>query len=143
MTVSDVKQWLKSYKHIQREIRDIELRITQLRLKYAAPSAISYSDMPKAHNNTDLSDYMTKLEEYEQLLISKHTHCLGLSVQYIQACDMLTFEEAHVIKRRYLDGASWVQIASEIPCAERTVYYIHGRALNHLVNVCSSLQIIL
>lgn len=140
-TVGDVKQWLKSYKSVQREINDIELRITQLRLKYGAPSAIQYSDMPKAHNNTDLSDFMVRLEELEQLLIDKHTYCIGKSVEYLQAGELLPCEEAHVIKRRYIDGASWIQISSEIPCSERTVYYIHGRALKHLVNVCSSLHI--
>lgn len=141
MTVREVKFWLQQYRHIQREIRDIELRITQLRLKYGAPSAINYSDMPKGNGNTDLSDYMSKLEEYEQLLISRHTACLGLSVQYMQAMEYLESDEAHVIKRRYMDSASWIQIAGEIPCAERTVYYIHGRALHKLADkVCSSLQ---
>ena len=140
MTISDVKFWLKQYGRIQREINDIENRITELRLKHSAPSAINYSDMPKAHGNVDLSDYIAKLEEYEQKLINRHTACLGLSVQYIEACDRLDRDEAHVIKRRYLDGASWDVIANEIPCSQRTVFYIHGRALLNLSKVCSSLQ---
>lgn len=137
MTFRECRDWLYQYRDIQREIKDVELRITQLRLKYAAPSAISYSDMPKAHGNIDLSDYMAKLEQYEQMLIDKHTECLGLSVQYLQAFDYLDREEAHVLKRLYMDGAKVIKIANEIPCAERTVYYIRRKAIKKL---CSKLQ---
>lgn len=135
MTIREVIVWLKQYRHIQREIRDIELRITKLRLQYAAPSAISYSDMPKAHDSEhDLSDYYAKLEEYESLLIERHTECLGLSVQYIQACECLDREEAHVIKRAYMDGAKWLQIAHEIPCSESTVYRLRKQAIRKLAD---------
>lgn len=141
MTVREVIIWLKQYKHIQREIKDIEIRITQLRLKYAAPSAISYSDMPKAHNTEhDLSDYVSKLEEYEQLLIKKHTDCLGLSVQYIKAFDSLDREEAYVLKRMYMDNAKAEMIAKEIYCSERTAWNLRRKALRKLTNVCSKLQ---
>ncbi len=58
------KEYLLQYQHIQREIEDIDRRMAQVRLKYAAPSAINYSDMPKAHNsNHDLSDYVAKMDE--------------------------------------------------------------------------------
>lgn len=135
MTIREVIVWLKQYKHIQREIRDIEIRITQLRLKYAAPSAISYSDMPKVHDsNHDLSEYYAKLEEYESLLIARHTACLGLSVQYINACECLDREEAHVIKRAYLDGAKYRQIAKEIYCSDSTVYRLRNQAIRKLAD---------
>ena len=143
MTISEVKFWLRQYRSIQLEIKDIELRITQLRLKYGAPSAINYSDMPKAAGSVDLSDFISKLEEYEQKLIDRHTACLGLSVQYIQAFEHLDREEAHVLKRMYMDGAKAPQIAEEIPCSERTVYYIYRKAVRKLAdmkNVCSPLQ---
>ena len=142
MTIKETIHWLNQYKHIQREIRDIELRITQLRLKHAAPSAISYSDMPKAHNNHDLSDYIARLEEYEHMLIDKHTACLALSVQYMMALDHLDREEAHIIKRYYMDGAKMIRIADEIPCSERTAYYLKRSAVRKLasLNVCRPLQ---
>ena len=132
-TIKEVVFWLNQYKHIQRDIKDIELRITQLRIKYGTPSAISYSDMPKAHNgNRDLSEYATRLEELERELIDRHTAALGLSVQYLQALDHLDREEAYIIRRRYMDGAYMVTIADEIPCSERTVYYYYRRALRKL-----------
>lgn len=136
MTIKEVVFWLSQYKHIQRDINDIELRITQLRLKYAAPSAISYSDMPKAHNsNHDLSEYAERLEELEQLLIDRHTACLGLSVQYIQALDHLDRDEAYVIRRRYLDGEKWQKIFAEIPCSDATGYRLRKSALRKLAEL--------
>ena len=135
-TIKEVVFWLNQYKHIQRDIKDIELRITQLRIKYGTPSAISYSDMPKAHNgNRDLSEYATRLEELERELIDRHTAALGLSVQYLQALDHLDREEAYIIRRRYMDGAYMVTIADEIPCSERTVYYYYRRALRKLATL--------
>ena len=142
-TIKEVVFWLNQYKHIQRDIKDIELRITQLRLKYGTPSAISYSDMPKAHNgNRDLSEYAERLEELERELIDRHTAALGLSVQYLQALDHLDREEAYIIRRRYMDGAYMETIADEIPCSPRTAYYYRHKALRTLadLNVCRPLQ---
>ena len=142
-TIKEVVIWLNQYKHIQRDIKDIELRITQLRLKYGTPSAISYSDMPKAHNgNRDLSEYAERLEELERELIDRHTAALGLSVQYLQALDHLDREEAYIIRRRYMDGAYMETIADEIPCSPRTAYYYRRKALRALadLNVCRPLQ---
>jgi DNA-directed RNA polymerase sigma subunit (sigma70/sigma32) len=136
MTVKEVVIWLNQYKHIQRDIQDIEMRITQLRLKYAAPSAISYSDMPKAHDsNHDLSEYAEKLEELEQMLIARHTKALGLSVQYIEALDHLSREEAYVIRRRYMDGAMMETIANEMSYSIRSAYYYKRKALRKLANI--------
>lgn len=141
MTVKEIKAWLKRYQQLQQEIQDIELRLTRLRLQYGTPSAINYSDMPKGNNPKDLSDYYSALEEYETLLISKHTEKLGVTVQIFQEVEKLEdHEERHVLKRRYLDNAGWREIAAEVPCSERTVFYIHGRALAHLAEVCSPLQ---
>lgn len=136
MTIKETKAWLQRYKHLQTEIRDIELRLTQLRLQYGAPSAINYSDMPKAHNPRDLSDFYVRLEQFEDLLIEKHTAAIGVTVQIYQAIDKLDdAEERRVLRRKYLDNARWQDIAEEIPCSERTVFYIHGRALAHLAEI--------
>ena len=65
------KEMLMRYQKAKREAKDIEIRLTELRLKYAYPSAIKYSDMPTAHDsNHDLSDYASKLDELEQMLIN-------------------------------------------------------------------------
>lgn len=42
------------------------------------------------------------------------------------------YEQRFVIKQRYIYGESWESIANEANMSKRTVYYVHGRALNEL-----------
>ena len=47
-------------------------------------------------------------------------------------------DERRVLMLRYLDGKTWIAIAHAIPCSERAVYYLHGRALKHLDEILQS-----
>ena len=127
------KEYLLQYKHIQREIEDIDRRMAQIRLKYAAPSAINYSDMPKAHNsNHDLSDYVAKMDELTDYMISKYTRLRGIEVDiYMRVDRMENQQERECLRFRYIDGMTWTQVADALCKTERNVYFIHGRALRH------------
>lgn len=127
------KEYLLQYKHIQREIEDIDRRMAQIRLKYAAPSAINYSDMPKAHNSEhDLSDYIVKMDELTDYMISKYTRLRGIEVDiYLRVDRMENQQERECLRFRYIDGMTWTQVADALCTTERNVYFIHGRALRH------------
>ena len=127
------KEYLLQYQHIQREIEDIDRRMAQVRLKYAAPSAINYSDMPKAHNsNHDLSDYVAKMDELTDYMISKYTRLRGIEIDiYMRVDRMENQQERELLRYRYIDGMTWTQVADAMPTTERNVYFIHGRALQH------------
>ena len=127
------KEYLLQYQHIQREIEDIDRRMAQVRLKYAAPSAINYSDMPKAHNsNHDLSDYVAKIDEVTDYMISKYTRLRGIEIDiYMRVDRMENQQERELLRHRYIDGMTWTQIADAMLTTERNVYFIHGRALQH------------
>lgn len=127
------KEYLLQYQHIQREIEDIDRRMAQVRLKYAAPSAINYSDMPKAHNsNHDLSDYVAKMDELTDYMISKYTRLRGIEIDiYMRVDRMENQQERELLRHRYIDGMTWTQIADAMLTTERNVYFIHGRALQH------------
>lgn len=131
--MTTVKGWLCRYREAWEEAEDIEQRITQTRLKYSRPSAISYSDMPKAHNQTDLSDYAVEMERYENMLIEKYKQCIGIEVEIYQMIDKVSaINERKVLRGLYIDGKKWQDIADDVPCVLRNVYRIHGRALQHL-----------
>ena len=132
LTEPTPKEYLTRYRDAVREAREIELKITQLRLRYGAPGAINYSDMPKAHNNRDLSDYMAKLDSLTDLLLAKYEKCLdrldaGASTQI----------EREVLRHRYTDItdqgrlASWESVADAVGYSRRTVERVHGSALQH------------
>ena len=128
-----VKEWLNRYQNAWKEAEDVEQRLTHIRLKYARPSAIVYSDMPKAHNQTDLSDYAAKVDKYENILIAKYQRCIGIEVEIYQKIDKIKdADERKVLRSKYIDDRKWKEIADSIPCVLRNVHRIHGRALQHM-----------
>ena len=131
------KEWLMRYSDAWREAEDVELRLTQIRLRYRTPSAIEYSDMPKAHKQTDLSDYMSMVERYEKILIEKYEKCIWIEIQIYQAIDRLEDESERILLRyRYIDRLRREEIAEKMHCVQRTVFRIHGRALLHIKPFC-------
>lgn len=132
------KEYLLRYKWARREAADMELRITQLRLRYGAPSAINYSDMPKAHNNSDLSDYAVELEQLTDYLIEKYQRCIGIEVDVYKRVDSMSDQlEREVLRLRYIDITpqgrllDWKSIAARMHYDVSTVVRIHGQALKH------------
>ena len=127
------KEYLLRYRAVKREIEDIDMRMAKLRLKYAAPSAIDYSDMPKAHSTEhDLSDYMAKMDELTDYLISKYTRLRGVEVDIYKRLDRMTDQtERDILRSRYIDGMSWEKIAAKLNYSVRNVTRLHGPALQH------------
>ena len=139
MNISMAISYLERYKYAKREAEDLEERISNLRSKYGSAAAIRYSDMPKAHNNSDLSDFMAKLEEYESKLFIKYEKLLGIEVDIYMTLDRLQDDdERFVLRAYYIDGLQWDQIALKVPCAERTVYDIRMRGLKSLAKILQS-----
>lgn len=133
------KEYLLTYRDSYREAQAIELKITQVRLKYALPSGIEYSDMPKAHNTErDLSDYMAKVEDLTRRLYKQYTKCVGRDIDIMQRLERMDIElEREVLTLRYTHLTdtgrlmSWEDIADQMHYTVKTVTRIHGRALQH------------
>lgn len=127
------KEYLQRYRNAYREAKDTEVRMAQIRLKYSAPSAIEYSDMPKAHNSEhDLSDYIVKMDALTDHLISKYTRCMAIEADILERLDrMQTQSEREVLRLRYIDGYKWEAIADRMDTVVRNIYFIHGRALRN------------
>lgn len=133
------KEYLRRATKIKKEIDEIEQRIKEVRASYMAPRAIQYNDMPKAHNNTDLSDYYARVEVYVNMLLDREKELIGLNASIMMMVDRIADpDERRVLMLRYVDGKSWVEISMTIPCSERSVYYLHGRALGSLDKILQS-----
>ena len=79
------KEMLMRYLYAVREAKEMELQIAKLRLKYAAPSAIKYSDMPTSHDaNHDLSDYAARLDELTDMLVKRYSKCIGIEIDIVK-----------------------------------------------------------
>lgn len=140
------REYLTRYRNAVRESKEIELEITRLRMQYRAPSAINYSDMPKAHNSErDMSDYMVKLEELTEKLYARYEKCLGIMIDIEMRLDrMENQEEREIIRHRYTDItdkgklSSWQSVADSVCYSVRYVKSKHGSALQHfpMDNLC-------
>jgi len=136
------KEFLRRTTKIRKEIDELENRIKEVRASYMAPRAIQYDDMPKAHNTSDLSDYYARVEVYVDMLLDRERELIGVHADIMLTVDRLEDpDERRVLMLRYIDCKSWVAIANAIPCSERAVYYLHGRALRHLEEILQSIAV--
>ena len=136
------REFLRRTIKIKKEIDELENRIKEVRASYMAPRAIQYDDMPKAHRPTDLSDYYARVEIYVNMLLEKEKELIGTHADIVMTVDRIEDpDERRVLMLRYIDGKSWIDIAHAIPCSERAVYYIHGRALRHLEEILQSIAV--
>ena len=136
------REFLRRTIKIKKEIDELENRIKEVRASYMAPRAIQYDDMPKAHRPTDLSDYYARVEIYVNTLLEKEKELIGTHADIVMTVDRIEDpDERRVLMLRYIDGKSWIAIAHAIPCSERAVYYIHGRALRHLEEILQSIAV--
>ena len=134
------KEFLRRAIKIRKEIDEIEQRIKEVRASYMAPRAIQYNDMPKAHNTSDLSDYYARVEIYVDMLLDRERELIGVNADIMLTVDRLEDpDERRVLMLRYIDRKPWIAIANAIPCSERAVYYLHGRALRHLDEILQSI----
>ena len=127
------KEYLLEYRKARRRADRINEQIEELRVKYALPSAIRYSDMPKAKNSEhDLSDYMVRLDELTGYLVTAYCKCIGIEGDILKRLDMMESEaERDLLRMRYIDGMSWKRIITALSYSDRHVYRLHGDALNH------------
>ena len=136
------KEFLRRTTKIRKEIDEIEQRIKEVRASYMAPRAIQYDDMPKAHRPTDLSDYYARVEIFVDMLLEKEKELIGVHADIVMTVDRLEDpDERRVLMLRYIDRKTWLEISRAIPCSERAVYYLHGRALRHLDEILQSIAV--
>ena len=134
------KEFLRRTTKIRKEIDELENRIKETRASYMAPRAIQYDDMPKAHRPTDLSDYYAHVEIFIDMLLAKEKELIGVHADIMLTVDRIADpDERRVLMLRYVDQKQWIEIARAIPCSERAVYYLHGRALKSLEQILQSI----
>ena len=134
------KEFLRRTIKIRKEIDEIEQRIKEVRASYMAPRAIQYNDMPKAHNTSDLSDYYARVEIYVDMLLDRERELIGVNADIMMTVDRIADpDERRVLMLRSIDQKPWKDIAKAIPCSERAVYYLLGRALKSLNEILQSI----
>jgi DNA-directed RNA polymerase specialized sigma subunit len=125
------KEYLQSYKKFKQKAKRLEEQLAELRLGEMMPSLVT-SDMPSAHNQRDLSDYMVKYDKLYSQIIKARKDTIERFTEVQQQIELLLDEnEKTVLTLRYLRSYGWERICVEMNYSWRQVHYIHSRALEH------------
>ena len=126
------KEYLRGYQKAKKRERLILEQIQQLRMDKMFP-CLQYDGMPHAHNNSDLSAYMEKLDELLEKLGKEKLESVRKYTEIQERIKASTEgDEKETLERHYLMGQTWDKIGEEMGYSRRAVLYIHGRALKKI-----------
>lgn len=132
MTTEEKKQFLRAYRTHERNIKRIQDEIDEVRELQQSVSAMQSDGMPHAHNVSDLSDYMVKLEKHITFLNREKKAKVEAYKRIVPCIEAMEDEtEKDVLFFRYIKGYRWEKIADVMMYSMRQVHNIHGRALNN------------
>ena len=131
------------------QARDAKRRIALLTARREKYEARATSGVARYHAGpggstrrvSSVEKYALKLVDLTRELdaeIAHYTEVRCEIINVIRAVD--DFDERQVLTLRYLDGWSWRRIIDAMSYSERSVFYIHGRALQKIHVPKKSLQ---
>lgn len=128
------KEYLNEYKKIYYKLRSLDDQKRSLIETMEAAKAIEYSDMPKGSKQSDLSDYIVKLDHIYTEIGDKQIELLHKRAE-IEAliAELPDGIESSVLHKRYIEFKKWEQICVDIDFEWRQTHRIHSKALRHLV----------
>lgn len=132
MTIKEKKIYLQGYKKAVLSQQQIEDEIRELQ-QIIVP-ALKMDGMPHAFgSSSDLSDYWEKIDELMATLKKRIEKRMQIRRDIIQTIERLDDEtEKLILKCRYIHFSTWEETADKSFVSLRTVYRLHGQALQHL-----------
>lgn len=126
------KEFLRSYcKSLRREER-IEEDIQELRMNKMFPSVVN-DGMPRGSEQSDLSNYIVKLDEMIEELKNERLERAKLRQRIERNIRALNNEdEQEVLRFRYIKGLKWEEVAVEMGYSWKQIHRIHSSALHNL-----------
>lgn len=125
------KEYLQSYKKYKQKAKRLEEQLEELRLGKMFPSLV-VSDMPGAHDQKDLSDYMVQYDRITTNIIKARKDAIEIYEEVRAQIEELEDEnEKTVLTLRYLKNWNWEKICVEVKYSWKQVHRIHSRALQN------------
>lgn len=126
------KEYLRSYQKAVRREREILDEIQQLRMDKMFPSVVN-DGMPKGIQQSDLSEYVVKLDNLIEKLKQERFEKIKLMDDILYSISLLEDEdEKSVLRMRYIKGVQWEDICVAIKYSWRQTHRIHSNALKNL-----------
>ena len=89
--------------------------------------------MPRNKGVHGLEMQVALIEKYRKRAEKERDRALKILDEVETLIDSLDDEDQrNVLRKRYIDGMEWAEVAIYVNMSERTVFYVHGRALNEL-----------
>lgn len=127
------KEYLNRYRQAVRKYNSLQEQEKQLRSQMDGPKAIEYTDMPKAHKQTDLSDYIVRLERILTRIANEKNEMQKIQLEIEEKIiDVMDGEQSRILYLRYIQFMKWEDICVEMGYSWRQVHNIHSKALNDL-----------
>lgn len=153
--MNDAKQWLCRYRAAAAEWDALISRIAALKVKASAPAPSALDGMPRAPSRAGdrIGLALARIDELEQEATAVRDRCKGLYAEITAAAEVFKVaggtgwaDRKAVIQMRYLDLASWPEIAKMLFGARgdfddrfesylRRVHRLHVGALIELAEI--------
>ena len=125
------KEYLNQYRNIKKKIKNLEDEKKELTSNQKLSDVI-ISDMPRAHNQKNLSDYASMLD-------GKVSEYISCKYKLVKLCteirwkleELAVHEERTVLINRYILGKHWEVIADKMGYSVRHITRLHGNALKN------------
>ena len=128
----DKKEFLKSYDKARHKERKIALMIEEYRARQMGV-AVKYSDMPKDTDLHDLSDYMVKLEEIQELYATQMAVTSKIFDIVMKALDTVQDRDMYdVLVYRYVKCMNTVQISMKMNMTDWNVYKLEQKGIEKM-----------
>ena len=137
--IQEKKDYLYSYKPIERRIRQIEEDITRLELEADGARAIQYSDIPKGSMNlqSPQETYVTMLEKAIVNRIKAKEELVQKREEIKQAIHKIGNADMEcLLEYKYIDRMKMKQISKMMGYERTQLYRIHEKALENLKIPC-------
>lgn len=127
------KEYLRSHQGLVKRIKIIQMEIEELRTAKMNPS-VTYSDMPCAGGNSDLSTYMAELDNKEQYLIETKEQCTLRYNEILEKIEKMDDDiEKSLLTLKYLRGLTFDEVSEKLNYSRRNIITIHGKALKNFI----------
>lgn len=125
------KDYLNKYKEAESEMERLEYKIKMIRELKMSPSVV-IDGMPHGSGHSDLSDYIVKIDELEQLYVARRYQRICLFGEISEKIESLADEqEKQVLFERYIKGLKWEDVCNHIGYSWKQTHRLHNRALKN------------
>ena len=127
--------YLTAYKKLHNKIKSLDDQMKSLEETIKSAKAIEYSDMPKGSGKqTDLSDYIVRMENMQDELMSKQIESIAKRAEIeLVLFAMDDGQESMILHRLFIDFRTIKSISKEIGYSETNTREMRNRAIENLV----------